>query len=335
MNRTTRSGPEGERAMHLQPFGRPSGRGLPWATVALMAALAAAMLMPGAARALELGKLQWRPATADAPAHAEILLRDRMDIDPTGIRARLGVKESYAVAGLTYLPAFAQVLVKPVKRDDGKVVLRLDGLPADVPQLDLLVTVNYKLRMSLAEFRVEPRRGAAEFAALVPGARLAASPAPSAVAMAAAAPPAAGPLAAAVATPVMAVAPATEQPSSPAAVGDPPAPAAAAVAALQAWAEAWSRRDVEAYLAAYAPDHVGRGAPDAAAWRELRRARIQARERIDVRLSGLRTRLEGSRVVATFVQSYRADGLHETVRKRVVLAPTGPRWLIVEEAELR
>lgn len=247
------------------------------------------MLLPGGAWALDVGNLQWRAATTSAPAQAEILLQDKAEIDPAGIRARLGVKESYSVAGLTYLPEFAQVQVRPRKRDDGRVVLRLEGLPADAPRLDLLVTVNYQLKMTLAEFRVDPRRATAEFSPLVPGAQMA-GPGPS---------------------------------------------LEGAAAALQAWADAWRRKDVDAYLAAYAPDHVGRGATDAAAWRAQRRERIQARSRIDVQLSELSVKAEGPRAVATFVQRYRADGLHETVRKRVVLAPDAGRWLIVEEGEQR
>lgn len=328
MTRPPEPGPQGLRAERRRPLAGPDARPL------LLFALAAA-LMPGAAWALEIGRLQWRPSSGELPAHAEILLRDKVEIDPAGIRARLGVKESYQVAGLTYLPAFAQVQVKPARREDGRVVLRVEGLPADAPRLDLLVTVTYKLKMSLAEFRVDPRRGAAEFAPMEPGAQGARPTAPPP----AAALPASGPL------------PAPAEPLSTAAHLLPPGgggtpaaaeggtsaatPQATANAVLQAWADAWSRRDVDAYLAAYAPDHVGRGAPDAEAWRSQRRARIEGRSRIEVRLSGLRARADAGRIVSTFVQSYRADGLQETVRKRVVLAPSGERWLIVEESELR
>lgn len=323
MTRPSGPGPQGLRAERRRPIAGPVARPL------LHCALAAA-LMPGAAWALEIGRLQWRPGSGGIAAHAEILLRDQVEIDPAGIRARLGVKESYQVAGLTYLPAFAQVQVKPARRDDGRVVLRVEGLPADAPRLDLLVTVTYKLKMTLAEFRVDPRRGAAEFTPMEPGAQLARQPAPSSPA---ALPAPAEPL------------PKAENSLAPGAAGERSAaadagsstvtPQATAHAALQGWAEAWSRRDVDAYLAAYAPDHVGRGAPDAQAWRTQRRARIEGRSRIEVRLSGLRARAEAGRIVATFVQSYRADGLQETVRKRVVLAPSGERWLIVEESELR
>lgn len=314
-----------------------------WALCGVLAAL------PASAFALEFGKLQWRPATKESPAQAEILIQDSAEIDPAGIRARLGVKESYGVAGLTYLPAFASVQVKPQQRPEGGVVLKLEGLPADVPSLDLLVTVHYKLKMTLAEFRVDLRRGAVEVPPMPAGSQMAGvASAPQAPARGQAEPAAAAlqPIATAgararpqlaahslAAPAVAATSPATLAPA--AAPSGAATPLAGARAALQAWAEAWSRRDVEGYLSAYSPEHVGRGAPTAAAWREQRRSRIEARKKIEVQLSAMEFKAEGDRVLATFTQSYRADGLRETVRKRMLLAQTGGRWLINEESELR
>ena len=99
--------------------------------------------LPAGAWALEFGKLQWRPATKQAPAQAHILLKDTTEIDPAGIRARLGVKESYGVAGLTYLPGWrraetplADALL--IARDRDLVDSMIDQIPELLTALFLL-----------------------------------------------------------------------------------------------------------------------------------------------------------------------------------------------------
>lgn len=60
-------------------------------------------------------------------------------------------------------------------------------------------------------------------------------------------------------------------------------PQVLARAALEAWAQAWSRRDVEAYFAAYAPGFDGRkGHASREAWMAERRERILSRRSIGV-----------------------------------------------------
>ncbi len=111
----------------------------------------------------------------------------------------------------------------------------------------------------------------------------------------------------------------------------PAKPAAASVdAAIAAWALAWSQRDVDAYLAAYADDFSASGM-SRADWEAQRRARITAPKSIDVKLSNLKIDQQGDEATATFRQAYRSDRLSSTVTKTLKLALKGGQWRIVGE----
>ncbi len=117
------------------------------------------------------------------------------------------------------------------------------------------------------------------------------------------------------------------------AVTTPLTPAEAEVrGALEAWAAAWSRRDVAAYAAAYVPDHQGKAASPAD-WLQGRTARIAPRRRIDVQLSEITATVEGDRAQLGFRQHYQSDGLDIISRKRIEMEKIGGRWLIKRETE--
>lgn len=100
---------------------------------------------------------------------------------------------------------------------------------------------------------------------------------------------------------------------------------------VHAWAEAWSARDVNRYLAYYHPEFK----PDGLSrrdWIAQRKQRILEKKRIDVEVLQPRVRLNGQTASVTFVQRYRSDGQRELrARKTLVLQKDGQRWLIVEE----
>ncbi len=111
----------------------------------------------------------------------------------------------------------------------------------------------------------------------------------------------------------------------------PAKPAAASVdAAIAAWALAWSQRDVDAYLAAYADDFSASGM-SRADWEAQRRARITGPKSIDVKLGNLKIDQQGDEATATFRQAYRSDRLSSTVTKTLKLALKGGQWRIVGE----
>lgn len=153
-----------------------------------------------------------------------------------------------------------------------------------------------------------------------------------------AATPAAAPQPAAPATPAAAAAPAATS-ATPA-----PAPAAAAPAAVpatgiaevetavRAWAAAWSARDVERYLAAYAPDFTPARKQDRKRWEAERRARITGKSKISVTVDDLVISVNGQTASARFKQVYSADKLNHTDRKTLELQRVGNQWLIRKES---
>ncbi len=167
----------------------------------------------------------------------------------------------------------------------------------------------------------------------------AAAPAPATVAKAPAAAPAPAPAAAA--APAARPAPAP-QAAAPAAAAPAPAPAPAAApaggaareveAAVQAWATAWSSKDMGGYLGAYGKDFDPPGNQSRKDWEDERRARIVGKSRISVKVSELQVSVDGAKAVARFRQAYSADSLNVSSRKTLELQKVGERWVIVREA---
>lgn len=174
---------------------------------------------------------------------------------------------------------------------------------------------------------------------------------PTAVAAAKAATPAATALAAAPATkaaPASATVPAPAAAPSKPAVMQPAAPPVAATKtpvearpanastdvehAVKSWASAWSRRDMAAYVAAYAGDFTGQAATHKA-WEQERHDRIANKKSIHVAVSDLKITVNGDKATAKFRQTYESDALSTTSRKTLELARTGSgKWVIRREA---
>lgn len=102
-------------------------------------------------------------------------------------------------------------------------------------------------------------------------------------------------------------------------------------AAVQAWAAAWSAKDMAAYLGAYGEDFDPPGKQSRKAWEEERRLRIVGKSSISVKVSNLQIKVEGDKAVASFRQAYKADSLNVSGRKRLNFQKVGERWLIVNE----
>lgn len=266
------------------------------------------------------------------PAYAEITLTDKAPLDPADIRARIATKDAYGVAGMNYVPALQQVSITPQGGPNGQVVLRLERLPdaSTAPDIDLLLLVGDRMSLSLGEYRVSLNGSNREFAAAPAGSRITAGAAPVAPPAPAPAPGTAATTAAVVSGSASAVATAPlARPASPAAFGE-------VKAALDAWAAAWSQRDMDAYVAAYTPDFTGRDKNASHAdWVEQRRSRIVPRKKITVDIDNPQFVARGDKVIATFTQRYRGDAFSETSRKRMLMVRgNGGGWLIQEEDEL-
>ncbi|OYT84856.1 MAG: DUF4440 domain-containing protein [Burkholderiales bacterium PBB6] len=163
------------------------------------------------------------------------------------------------------------------------------------------------------------------------------TPAPVATPPASTSVPAAKPTA----TPSVTPTPAPAQVASAAAAATKPAPAAQTKpaanpaadieSAVQSWASAWSRRDMNGYFAAYSSDFNG-NAGSRKAWEQDRRDRISTRKDIKVSISDLKVAVNGDKATARFRQAYSSDKLSTNSRKTLELSRTSSgKWVIKQE----
>ena len=129
--------------------------------------------------------------------------------------------------------------------------------------------------------------------------------------------------------------------TAPAASAVPAAPAATTAAnnsdkdveqAVLAWAKAWSSKDMNGYLGAYAKNFTTPKNQARSAWEEERRARIVGKSRISVKVSDVVTKTSGNTATVKFRQTYDADALQTSSRKTLELTKVGDRWLIAKES---
>ena len=139
-------------------------------------------------------------------------------------------------------------------------------------------------------------------------------------------------------TPTTAVAAAPKEPAKLAVVAAKPTtpPAADASAevlkAVDGWAQAWSRKDADAYLAYYAKEFKTPGGEARDSWEKTRRARISAPKSISVSLGSPKVTLSGAdRATVTFRQNYKSDVLKSNNMKTLVLVKANGAWKILEE----
>jgi tetratricopeptide (TPR) repeat protein len=118
----------------------------------------------------------------------------------------------------------------------------------------------------------------------------------------------------------------------PAAAPAPANPTEEVLKAVNGWAQAWSKRDVDAYLSYYAKDFKTPGGEPRADWEKARRTRIGSAKSISVEVGSPKVTLAGSeRANVTFKQAYRSDSFKATGSKTLVLVKTDDRWQIEQE----
>ena len=142
-------------------------------------------------------------------------------------------------------------------------------------------------------------------------------------------------------TTVVAAAPASTVTAAPAptAVAAPTsAPAKASVGsddvvkAMNAWADAWSRKDMRAYLGAYAHEFNTPKGMSRKAWEQEREQRIAGKGgKISVSFDTPQVTINGDKATAKFRQHYKATGLSSSTTKTLVFVRAGSKWLIKEE----
>ncbi|SIR20527.1 nuclear transport factor 2 family protein [Pseudacidovorax sp. RU35E] len=165
------------------------------------------------------------------------------------------------------------------------------------------------------------------------------APAPPAVAPAPAKPPVAAPAPAATAAPTPAPAPVPAAAPAPKPAEPAPAPKPEATntaqtevaSAVTAWASAWSKQDMDGYLASYAPNFDPADGASRSAWEKERRARIVSKNNITVQVEGLNVDVQGDKATAKFRQRYRSDRLNVSSRKTLEMQRVHGKWRIVKE----
>jgi len=126
---------------------------------------------------------------------------------------------------------------------------------------------------------------------------------------------------------------AQKAPEKPAAAEKPAADARGEVLkTVNAWAQAWSKKDADAYLAHYAKDFKTPGGEARADWEKGRRSRIDAPKSISVGIESAKVTMRNPQQASvSFRQTYRSDKLSTKSRKILELVKADGRWLIKEE----
>jgi tetratricopeptide (TPR) repeat protein len=135
-----------------------------------------------------------------------------------------------------------------------------------------------------------------------------------------------------------AVAVAPKEPAKPAPEKPKPAAPAAGDASdevlktIADWAEAWSKKDADAYLSYYAKDFKIPGGEARESWEKTRRARISAPKSISVNVASPKVTMDGAdRATVSFQQNYKSDVLKSNSRKTLILVRADGGWKILEE----
>jgi hypothetical protein len=127
--------------------------------------------------------------------------------------------------------------------------------------------------------------------------------------------------------------PATEKPATEPKPAAKPADATTEIAAaIDGWLAAWSRKDVKAYLAAYAKDFQTPNGQARKAWEAERSQRVGKPGKIEVGRDKFSIKTEDDdKVVVRFRQHYKSANLNTSSGKTLVLVKRDGKWLIQQE----
>lgn len=97
------------------------------------------------------------------------------------------------------------------------------------------------------------------------------------------------------------------------------------------WAKSWSNKDTNAYLAHYAKDFQPPKGESRKAWSEERRARIEGKGRINVKIESPKVTVDGRTATVKFRQIYSSDQLTANSRKTLDMVKQDGKWRIKME----
>ena len=100
---------------------------------------------------------------------------------------------------------------------------------------------------------------------------------------------------------------------------------------LQAWASAWSRKDVKSYLSYYASDFQTPNGMPRKTWEAERTQRIDKPGKLQVSVDEIKIALSGDKATVKFRQHYASTSLKSSANKTLVFVKSGSKWLIQQE----
>ena len=100
---------------------------------------------------------------------------------------------------------------------------------------------------------------------------------------------------------------------------------------LLGWANAWSRKDVRAYLGYYASDFQTPKGASRKAWEAERASRIDKPGKLQVSVDDVRVSIANDKATVKFRQSYVSSSLKSSTGKTLVFVKSGSKWLIQQE----
>lgn len=100
---------------------------------------------------------------------------------------------------------------------------------------------------------------------------------------------------------------------------------------VNAWARAWSSQDVKTYLGFYGSDFATPSGQSRKTWEAQRRARIDGKGRINVKVDSPQVNVNGNTATVKFRQVYLSDQLTANTRKILVLSKRSGKWQIKQE----
>ncbi|MBC7404945.1 MAG: tetratricopeptide repeat protein [Cytophaga sp.] len=101
--------------------------------------------------------------------------------------------------------------------------------------------------------------------------------------------------------------------------------------AIESWAKAWSNKDTASYLAHYAKNFETPKGESRKFWSEERRARIEGKGRINVKIETPKVTSDGRVATIKFRQIYSSDRLTANSRKTLEMIKQDGKWLIKQE----
>ena len=104
--------------------------------------------------------------------------------------------------------------------------------------------------------------------------------------------------------------------------------------ALQTWANAWSSKDMDAYLACYASEFVPPNKLSRKTWEARRKERLEAPQFIKVEISAINVVFnDNGQARIKFLQQYQSDTYSDRVTKEVMMKKKDGKWLITRELD--